>query len=78
MAPIAALQMEWSALSRSIEEAIIPLCAQHGVTLVAYSPLSRNLLADPVTPTEGDFRLECPRWAPENFAEVLNRPNFLE
>lgn len=62
------IQMEWSALSRALEKNVVPVAAKNNVTIVAYSPLSRNLLADPVKPADGDWRLQNPRWSAENFA----------
>jgi aryl-alcohol dehydrogenase-like predicted oxidoreductase len=100
---VAAIQMEWSLVSRSIEDKIVPVCKvwtaaaapcqpkfgtgtesavltrtepcawnlcadalqqELGIPIVAYSPLSRNLLTDqPGANTEGDnFRAQCPRF----------------
>lgn len=42
--PIAALQSEYSIFSRDIEAEILPCCIEHGVSLVAYSPLGRGML----------------------------------
>lgn len=67
--PLAAAQFEWSLLERDVETAIVPTCAELGIALVAYSPLSRNLLA---APTEGEyvmgFRGGQPRFQGENLA----------
>jgi len=43
--PITALQTEYSLFTRHVEEEILPTCRELGITLVAYSPLGRGLLA---------------------------------
>lgn len=40
------VQMEWSLYARDIEDEILPLCAELGIGIVAYSPIARGLLAD--------------------------------
>ncbi|GJL90399.1 aldo/keto reductase [Hyphococcus sp.] len=42
--PIAALQSEYSIVTREMETKIIPACRELGVAFVAYSPLGRGLL----------------------------------
>lgn len=42
--PIAALQSEYSIVTRDMEAEIIPACRELGVAFVAYSPLGRGLL----------------------------------
>lgn len=67
--PIAALQTEWSILSREIEDDPVPVARELGITLVPYSPISRGMLSgDPSAMSPGllDFRRFLPRWAPEN------------
>lgn len=67
--PIDALQIEWSLLTRNIEEEIVPLCKELDITIVAYSPLARNLLASPtVEVADTDWRKSLPRYSPENLA----------
>ena len=43
--PVAAIQMEWSLVSREIEAEIVPLCRELNIGIVAYAPLARLLLA---------------------------------
>jgi aryl-alcohol dehydrogenase-like predicted oxidoreductase len=76
--PIAALQTEYSLFTRDIESAILPLCLELGVTLVAYSPLGRGLLtgryASPSDrpQSDGDYRASMlPRFEEANFAANL-------
>ncbi|MGB9312828.1 MAG: aldo/keto reductase [Candidatus Acidiferrales bacterium] len=40
---IVANQVRYSLLDRSIEAAILPYCQQHGVSILAYSPLGRGV-----------------------------------
>lgn len=52
--PIAALQSEYSIVTREMEAEMIPACRALGVALVAYSPLGRGLLTG-VYRSEKDF-----------------------
>jgi aryl-alcohol dehydrogenase-like predicted oxidoreductase len=64
--PIAALQNEYSLLSRDIEKEILPLTQELGVTLVAFSPLSRALITNRLNTSaleEDDFRKHLPRYS---------------
>ena len=66
--PIAALQNEYSLLTRDIEKEILPLTKELGVTLVAFSPLSRGLVTNRLNVDnleEDDFRLHLPRYSGE-------------
>jgi aryl-alcohol dehydrogenase-like predicted oxidoreductase len=68
--PIADLQIEYSLLSRGIEDEILPTCRELGIAITAYGVLSRGLLSDsfqpgrPVAP--GDVRGRFPRFSEEN------------
>jgi aryl-alcohol dehydrogenase-like predicted oxidoreductase len=64
--PIAALQSEYSLLTRDVEKDILPLTQELGVTFVPFSPLSRALLTnrlDANTLEENDFRKHLPRYS---------------
>ncbi len=68
--PIAALQSEYSLLTRDIEKDILPLTRELGVTFVPFSPLSRALLTnklDANTLEANDFRKHLPRYSGEYF-----------
>jgi diketogulonate reductase-like aldo/keto reductase len=41
--PIVSNQLRYSLVNRGIEDEILPYCQQHGVTVIAYSPLSRGI-----------------------------------
>ena len=67
--PIAALQIEYAPVTRSLEDAILPVTRELGIGITAYGVLSRGLLsATPKTPdaSKGDFRGMFPRFKPEN------------
>lgn len=66
--PIAAVQSEWSILSRDVETHVVPTAAELGIAVVPYSPLSRALLTDGFDreAASGDLRASFPRFYPEN------------
>jgi len=68
--PLAAVQSEYSLLTREPENAIIPACAELGIAFVPYSPLSRGLVTaampEPDTMASDDFRRVLPRFTGEN------------
>ncbi|WP_085808383.1 aldo/keto reductase [Sphingomonas sp. TZW2008] len=71
VAPIAALQSEYSLWERDVEEEILPACRELGIGFVPYSPLGRGFLTGSITSrdqlAEGDYRLNDPRYAEGNF-----------
>jgi aryl-alcohol dehydrogenase-like predicted oxidoreductase len=72
--PIAALQSEWSIFTRGIEEEVVPVAAELGVTLVPYSPLGRGMLTGQLssqTLTNEDARQNFPRFSGQNLAVNL-------
>ena len=71
--PVAALQYEYSILTRDIESEILPTIRQLGIALVAYGVLSRGLLSDnlPATLSPGDFRAHSPRFSKDNLSKNL-------
>lgn len=67
--PIADLQIEYSLLSRGIEDEILDTCRELGIAVTAYGVLSRGLLGGHWTPanvTAGDYRVHSPRFQGEN------------
>ncbi|RSM59880.1 aldo/keto reductase [Kibdelosporangium aridum] len=73
--PIADLQIEYSLISRGIEQDILPTLRELGIGLTAYGVLSRGLLSghwsqDRTTLTT-DFRTHNPRFQGENLAHNL-------
>jgi len=67
--PICDLQIEYSILSRGIEDDILPTCRELGIAITAYGVLSRGLIsADLTSPPRNDYRAHSPRFQGENFA----------
>ena len=70
--PVAAIQQEWSLLTREpVESEVVPVCRELGITLVAYSPLARNLLVAPGKAPPQDWRADQPRYKAANFEKNL-------
>ena len=71
--PIAALQTEYSPMTRNPEIAVLDVCRELGITFVAFSPLGRGLLTDseldPTHMAKGDIRPGMPRFQGENFVQ---------
>jgi len=74
--PIADLQIEYSLLSRGIEEEILPACREVGTAVTAYGVLSRGLLSGHWSAgrelEQGDFRGMSPRFQGENLQHNLD------
>jgi aryl-alcohol dehydrogenase-like predicted oxidoreductase len=72
--PIAALQIEYSLLSRGIEHEILPTVRALGIALVAYGVLSRGLISDSAQASRGagEIRARMPRFSAENFPRNLS------
>ena len=66
--PIAALQIEYSLMSRGIEAEILPTCRALGIAVTAYGVLSRGLIGGSVPSGARDFRQHSPRFSPANLA----------
>jgi aryl-alcohol dehydrogenase-like predicted oxidoreductase len=73
--PIADLQIEYSLISRDIEDnGILTACRELGIGITAYGVLSRGLISGHWTPGErapGDFRTMTPRFAQGNVESNL-------
>jgi aryl-alcohol dehydrogenase-like predicted oxidoreductase len=73
--PIAALQSEYSLLTRDLENEILPVCLELDISLVPFSPLSRGLITntfkvDDLSAT--DFRKTLPRFSDDYKANNEN------
>lgn len=86
--PIAALQSEYSLLTRDVEAEILSTTRALGITLVPYSPLARGLVTNTLQVdqlAEGDFRKTLPRYQSDvadnnhqlvaSFAEIAHGKN---
>ena len=75
--PISDLQIEYSLLSRGIEDEILPTCRELGIGITAYGVLSRGLLSGhwskerAGTLAPHDFRASAPRFTGENLERNL-------
>jgi aryl-alcohol dehydrogenase-like predicted oxidoreductase len=71
IAPIAALQSEWSLWERGVEAEIAPTARALGVSFVPFSPLGRGFLSGSVPRAEalpeGDYRKADPRYQGANY-----------
>ncbi|ALG74190.1 aldo/keto reductase [Azospirillum thiophilum] len=73
--PISDLQIEYSLISRGIEDAILPACRDLGIGITAYGVLSRGLISGHWTKDStgggGDFRAHSPRFQGGNLDRNL-------
>jgi aryl-alcohol dehydrogenase-like predicted oxidoreductase len=73
--PICDLQIEYSLISRGVEQSVLKTCRDLGVAITAYGVLSRGLF-DPNWGlnkiSEGDFRGRSPRFLGDNLRKNLN------
>ena len=72
--PIADLQIEYSLISRGIEDAILPACRDLGIGVTAYGVLARGLISGHWSTGEarpGDFRSRAPRFSAGNLDHNL-------
>lgn len=71
--PIADLQIEYSLISRSIEQSILPTCRELGIGITAYGVLSRGLISGHWSKGQGsqDFRGISPRFSAANIDHNL-------
>jgi pyridoxine 4-dehydrogenase len=65
--PIAALQIEYSIVTRGIEAEILPAVRDLGISVTAYGVLSRGLLSGSRLTGPRDFRAHMPRFTGENY-----------
>ncbi|MER7954984.1 aldo/keto reductase [Streptomyces sp. NPDC096030] len=76
VAPIADLQIEYSLISRGIEEKILPTARELGIGITAYGVLSRGLISGHFTRDRalapGDFRGMSPRFQGDNLHRNLD------
>jgi len=72
--PLASDQPQYSLLSRDIEADIVPLCREHNIGILAYSPLELGLLTGTVSAARkfpsDDLRSGSPLFSPANRRKV--------
>lgn len=75
--PVSDVQIEYSLISRGIEDEILPICRELGIGVTAYGVLSRGLLSGhwskerEASLTPHDFRASAPRFTGENLERNL-------
>jgi aryl-alcohol dehydrogenase-like predicted oxidoreductase len=72
--PIVDLQIEYSLISRGIEDSILPACRELGIAITAYGVLSRGLISghwQPGQAAQSDFRTHSPRFQAGNVEHNL-------
>jgi aryl-alcohol dehydrogenase-like predicted oxidoreductase len=73
VAPVAAVQSEYSLWTRGPELGMVQACAEVGAAFVAFSPVARGMLSDqfagPESFRDGDFRIGNPRFMEPNYSE---------
>jgi aryl-alcohol dehydrogenase-like predicted oxidoreductase len=67
VAPIVALQIEYSLVSRGVEATILPAARELGMGVTAYGVLSRGLLSGSPVTSPKDLRSHLPRFRGENY-----------
>src|SRR5262245_32267401 len=78
--PIAALQIEYSLISRGIEGSLLPFVREQGIGVTAYGVLSRGLLSPATARLAGpaDPRTRFPRFRDQNLPRNLGLVTALE
>ncbi|HLJ69451.1 MAG TPA: aldo/keto reductase [Chloroflexota bacterium] len=75
------LQPQYNLFSRGVESELLPYCREHGVGVVAYSPLHSGLLGGTYTPDkrfdDGDWRVHNPDFTGEGLRRNLERVDQL-
>jgi aryl-alcohol dehydrogenase-like predicted oxidoreductase len=76
--PISDLQIEYSLISRSPEDKILPVLNELQIGVTAYGVLSRGLLSGSTPAATGDFRARLPRFTGTNLEQNLRVVNTLQ
>ncbi|MFI6402744.1 aldo/keto reductase [Streptomyces sp. NPDC050548] len=75
VAPIADVQLEYSLITRGIEDRILPATRELGISVTAYGVLSRGLISGHFAPDRqlgaSDYRAHSPRFQGENLQHNL-------
>lgn len=82
IAPVTAVQTEYSIGTREAAEAILPVCKKLGISFVPYSPMGRGLFSgkyrDASAFEKDDFRTILPQFEQENLAANLRFIDVLQ
>lgn len=75
------LQPQYNLFTRDVEQQILPFCQEHGIGVVAYSPLASGLLGGTYTADktfdESDWRAHSPDFTGEGLRRNLDKVNRL-
>lgn len=70
------IQRRYSILARDVENDILGICKEHGMSFHAYEPIERGLLTGTVTKDRkvlpGDARLDLYWWQPDNMPHAID------
>lgn len=70
------VQGKYSVLDRAVEEELLPLCRENGITMQAYSPLEQGLLTGTIErdyrPEPGNARANKKWWQPGTMERVID------
>jgi aryl-alcohol dehydrogenase-like predicted oxidoreductase len=84
IAPVETLQPQYSLIERDIERAILPYTREHGIGVIAYSPMASGMLTGAMTREraatlpENDWRKHDPRFNEPQLSRNLELVNRLE
>lgn len=82
VAPIQSLQPRYNMFDREIEAEILPFCREHGIGILAHSPLAKGLLAGKYRPghvfAPDDERSRFERFKGETFAGYIAKADRLK
>jgi aryl-alcohol dehydrogenase-like predicted oxidoreductase len=84
IAPVETLQPQYSLIERDIERAILPYTREHGIGVIAYSPMASGMLTGAMTREraatlpESDWRKHDPRFNEPQLSRNLELVNRLE
>jgi aryl-alcohol dehydrogenase-like predicted oxidoreductase len=84
VAPVETLQPQYSLIERDIERAILPYTREHGIGVIAYSPMASGMLTGAMTREraatlpENDWRKHDPRFNEPQLSRNLELVNRLE
>jgi aryl-alcohol dehydrogenase-like predicted oxidoreductase len=76
--PIVDLQIEYSLMSRGLEDEILAVTRELGISITAYGVLSRGLLSGSTATGQGDFRAHSPRFQGDNAEKNIALANALQ
>jgi aryl-alcohol dehydrogenase-like predicted oxidoreductase len=84
IAPVTSLQPPYSAISPEVEQEILPYCVQHGIGVIAYSPMKSGLLTGKMTKDrvanfpQDDFRRRAPAFQEPQLSRNLDLAELMQ